>query len=234
MGIRMDDLHTPTVASGPTSGGYSNGVSKDQLSLQELIAEKDRLETELKALGQVLDSHGVNMNTGLTTFDGFPRSDIDVPQIRTTRARIIRLKNDYKDLMSRIEKGLHEHHARLAEQAQSDPEGAARAQASFEATPAALEAPFAKVNSVVADSPAELAGLRVGDTITKFGWVDWTNHERLSRVAEAVSQNEGLPIAVKALRPTASGGPAETVQMTLTPRRNWGGRGMLGCHLLPL
>ena len=24
--------------------------------------------------------HGVNMNTGLTTFDGFPRSDIDVPQ----------------------------------------------------------------------------------------------------------------------------------------------------------
>jgi hypothetical protein len=56
MGIRMDDLHTPTVASGPTSGGYSNGVPKEQLSLQELIAEKDRLEAELKALGQVLDS----------------------------------------------------------------------------------------------------------------------------------------------------------------------------------
>jgi hypothetical protein len=56
MGIRMDDLHTPTVASGPTSGGYSNGVPKEQLSLQELMAEKDRLETELKALGQVLDS----------------------------------------------------------------------------------------------------------------------------------------------------------------------------------
>ncbi|EAT78468.2 hypothetical protein SNOG_14231 [Parastagonospora nodorum SN15] len=265
----MDDLHTPTVASGPTSGGYSNGVSKDQLSLQELIAEKDRLETELKALGQVLDSvsawmqctcvvlklmysvawreheHGPHHLRRLPAQrhrrapEYAPPSDtaqlsLTSGIVRTTRARIIRLKNDYKDLMSRIEKGLHEHHARLAEQAQSDPEGAARAQASFEATPAALEAPFAKVNSVVADSPAELAGLRVGDTITKFGWVDWTNHERLSRVAEAVSQNEGLPIAVKALRPTASGGPAETVQMTLTPRRNWGGRGMLGCHLLPL
>jgi 26S proteasome non-ATPase regulatory subunit 9 len=94
--------------------------------------------------------------------------------------------------MSRIEKGLHEHHARLAEQAQNDPEGAERAQAAFEAAPAALEAPFAKVNSVVAGSPADAAGLRVGDTITKFGWVDWTNHERLSRVAEAVSQNEGV------------------------------------------
>jgi hypothetical protein len=52
----MDDLHAPTVSSGPTSGGYSNGVPKDQLSLQELIAEKDRAEAELKALGQVLDS----------------------------------------------------------------------------------------------------------------------------------------------------------------------------------
>lgn len=172
--------------------------------------------------------------------------------VRTTRARIIRLKNDYKDLMLRIEKGLHEHHARLAEQAQNNPGGANQAQAAMGAAPAAIEAPFAKVNSVVEGSPADSAGLRVGDTITKFGWVDWTNHERLSRVAEAVSQNEGvslntalalqlawtdnaqLPITVKALRPSTSGGPAETVQMQLTPRRNWGGRGMLGCHLLPL
>ncbi|KAF2853416.1 26S proteasome non-ATPase-like protein regulatory subunit 9 [Plenodomus tracheiphilus IPT5] len=229
----MDDIHAPTVSSGPTSSGYSNGVPKEQLTLQELMAEKDRVETELKALGQVLDSHGVHMTTGLTTFDGFPRSDIDVAQIRTTRARIIRLKNDYKDLMSRIEKGLHEHHARLAEQAQH-PDTAGQGTDAFSAPPAALEAPFAKVNSVVAESPAESAGLKVGDTITKFGWVDWTNHERLSRVAEAVSQNEGIPLTVKVLRPNASGGPAETVQMQLTPRRNWGGRGLLGCHLLPL
>jgi 26S proteasome non-ATPase regulatory subunit 9 len=94
--------------------------------------------------------------------------------------------------MSHIEKGLHAHHARLAEQAQSNPEAANSAQTALEAAPAALEAPFAKVNSVVAGSPADAAGLRVGDTITRFGWVDWTNHERLSRVAEAVSQNEGV------------------------------------------
>jgi 26S proteasome non-ATPase regulatory subunit 9 len=170
--------------------------------------------------------------------------------VRTTRARIIRLKNDYKGLMALIETGLHEHHARMAEHAQHNP---AAAQAASRAAPAAIEAPFAKVNSVVAASPADVAGLRVGDTITKFGWVDWTNHERLSRVAEAVSQSEGvgvpaavytecwpvangaqLPITVKALRPSASGGPAEAMQMQLTPRRNWGGRGLLGCHLLPL
>lgn len=115
--------------------------------------------------------------------------------VRTTRARIIRLKNDYKDLMTRIEKGLHEHHARLAEQAQSNPDAADQTQTATNATLTALEAPFAKVNSVVAGSPADTAGLRMGDTITKFGWVDWTNHERLSRVAEAVSQNEGVSLA---------------------------------------
>lgn len=112
--------------------------------------------------------------------------------VRTTRARIIRLKNDYKDLMSRIEKGLHEHHARLAEQAQSSSAAAHQAQSGQSAPPPALEAPFAKVNSVVAGSPADQAGLKVGDSITKFGWVDWTNHDRLGRVSEAVSQNEGV------------------------------------------
>lgn len=103
--------------------------------------------------------------------------------------------------MSRIEKGLHEHHARLAEQA-NNPAAASQTQPEVNVPPAALEAPFAKVNSVVAGSPAETAGLRVGDTITKFGWIDWTNHERLSQVAEVVSQNEGvlgmLPSVVRA------------------------------------
>jgi hypothetical protein len=56
MGIRMDDLHAPTVSAGPTTGGSANGVPKEQLSLQELIAERGRVEMELRALGQVLDS----------------------------------------------------------------------------------------------------------------------------------------------------------------------------------
>ena len=99
--------------------------------------------------------------------------------------------------MSRIEKGLHEHHARLALQA-SDPAAAQQPPQGPSAPPAALEAPFAKVNSVVAGSPADTAGLRVGDSITRFGWVDWTNHERLSRVAEAVSQSEGVHGALPA------------------------------------
>lgn len=52
----MDDIHTPSVASGPTSGVYANGASKDELTFDQLIAEKERLEEELKALSAVLDS----------------------------------------------------------------------------------------------------------------------------------------------------------------------------------
>lgn len=55
MGLRMDHLHAPTVASGPSSG-QQNGESREKLSLHELIAEKDRVWSELTALGSVLDS----------------------------------------------------------------------------------------------------------------------------------------------------------------------------------
>lgn len=55
MGIRMDNLHAPTVASGPTSQPLANGAPKQQ-TLQEIIAEKENVEAELSALGSVLDS----------------------------------------------------------------------------------------------------------------------------------------------------------------------------------
>jgi 26S proteasome regulatory subunit N4 len=54
MGLHMDDIHAPTVPSGPS--GASNGVPKEQLSLTELITERDRVEKEILALADVLDS----------------------------------------------------------------------------------------------------------------------------------------------------------------------------------
>ena len=76
MGIPLHNVHEPSVhTTTPTSSA--------EPPLQELIAQKDNLEEELKALGSVLDSHNVTMQTSLTTFDGYPRSDIDVPQSNT-------------------------------------------------------------------------------------------------------------------------------------------------------
>ncbi|KAI0482888.1 hypothetical protein GGR56DRAFT_622014 [Xylariaceae sp. FL0804] len=228
----MDSLHAPTVPSGPSSRPLTNG-NATQLSFAELQSKKDNMEAELKALGGVLDSHGVNMETPLTTPDGFPRADIDVAQIRTTRARIIHLKNDYKDLMNAIEKYLHEHFASLQETDDVAPTATSGAGMMGDAIPQTLDEPFAKVNSVVPDSPADTAGLKVGDELRAFGYVNRSNHDGLRRVAECVQGNENQRILVKVSRRTASGGRQE-LQFNLTPRRNWGGRGMLGCHILPL
>ncbi|KAF2435529.1 26S proteasome non-ATPase regulatory subunit 9 [Tothia fuscella] len=231
MVIRMDDIHTPTVASGPTLNRYSNGVAKEKMTFKQLTDEKDRLEGELSALSAVLDSHGVNMNTGLTTFDGYPRADIDVAQIRTTRARIIHIRNDYKALMSRIELAVQAQFAENASRPSQSTTTMSQSTTSSTNIPpqqAAPSTPFAKVNSVVDGSPAAEAGLRAQDLITRFGGATWLNHDKLSKVAEVVNQNEGRPIAISIKR------GEETLSMALTPRRNWGGRGMLGCHLLPI
>lgn len=55
-----------------------------------------------------------------------------------------------------------------------------------------LEPPFARVNTVAPGSPAASAGLQVGDKVTKFGTVNFTNHERLSKIAQVVQQNENV------------------------------------------
>ncbi|KAF2401745.1 26S proteasome non-ATPase-like protein regulatory subunit 9 [Trichodelitschia bisporula] len=224
----MDNLHAPTVAA--TTNGSSNGVPASQLNFQQLLAEKDRLESELSALSAVLDSHGVNMNTGLTTFDGYPRADLDIAQIRTTRARIIHLKNDYKALLDALEKQVH---ARFAEAAAQPATVQSQAEPSIPQPMEDTSTPFAQVNGVSPGSPAEAAGLRVGDKITRFGTANWLNHDKLAKIPEVVAQNEGRAVAVTLLRET-SDGTTERVSLIVTPRPNWGGRGMLGCHLLPL
>ncbi|EJT70025.1 26S proteasome non-ATPase regulatory subunit 9 [Gaeumannomyces tritici R3-111a-1] len=229
----MNNLHAPTIPSGPTTAPATNGRA-GHLTIAELQRKKDNLEAELKALGGVLESHNVDMNTSLLTPDGFPRADLDIAQIRTTRARIIHLRNDYKDLMAVIEKQLHEHFASL-----DDDEVAASSGTTFataeplpDSAPEVLDPPFAKVNSVVDGSPANSAGLKAGDLIRNFGYVNYANHDGLKKVGECVQGNEGQNVLVKITR---TNGPSQTeLRLTLTPRRDWGGRGLLGCHILPV
>jgi 26S proteasome non-ATPase regulatory subunit 9 len=53
--LRMNNLHAPTVPSGPTTTPATNGGA-GRLSFVELQRKKDDMEAELKALGGVLDS----------------------------------------------------------------------------------------------------------------------------------------------------------------------------------
>lgn len=127
--------------------------------------------------------------------------------VRTTRARIIHLRNDHKDVMKYLEKGLHAHFAQLQAQAvtatangttvSSVPSTSAADNGISDAT--AHGTPFARVNSVEPRSPAEQAGLKTGDLIRGFGAVHWLNHERLSKVAETVQQHEGVRCCARVL-----------------------------------
>ncbi|KAJ5206378.1 hypothetical protein N7491_003003 [Penicillium cf. griseofulvum] len=232
----MDNIHAPTVASGPVSGGIPRDLSK--LSMPDLMQEKERIEAELSALSSVLQSHGVRMTSSLTTFDGFPRDDIDIAQVRTTRVRIIHLRNDHKEVMKLIEKGVHAHFANLQNAQGTGPTTngtnvSSGVQSSTNNT--SLGTPFARVNSVVSGSPADQAGLKVDDAVRSFGNINWLNHERLSKVAQVVQENDGRTVSVKVSRKDGTSSDTTTeLDLQLTPRQNWGGRGLLGCHLVPL
>lgn len=119
--------------------------------------------------------------------------------VRTTRSRIIHLKNDYKALMEVIEKAVHAHFEFL--QANPLPESDSPKPAttngvhsteSARPRPPVLGAPFARVNSVETNSPAEQAGMKAADLIRNFGYVNRENHDGLKRVAECVQGNEGV------------------------------------------
>ena len=52
----MQNMHAPTVPSGPTSATGSGMLRTDGLTLPELEDRKRDMETELRALGAVLQS----------------------------------------------------------------------------------------------------------------------------------------------------------------------------------
>jgi 26S proteasome non-ATPase regulatory subunit 9 len=102
--------------------------------------------------------------------------------------------------MAKVERGIHAHFASIRQN-----EGASAALSVQEPTTPLgvvgeavtlqnefLETPFARVNSVMVESPAAQAGMKVGDEIRSFGSVNWMNHENLSKVAELVQRSEGV------------------------------------------
>jgi hypothetical protein len=144
--------------------------------------------------------------------------------------------------MKLLEKGIHAHFANL-----QNAQGAGPATNGTSVPPVAqsptnntaLGTPFAKVNSVVSGSPAEQAGLKAGDAIRSFGHVNWLNHERLSKLAQVVQENEGvrsvlcpsvkIPICLTPLFLYSAQCRSKYVgRMKLTPQRSWTSSSPLG------
>ncbi|KAI7873694.1 uncharacterized protein EV154DRAFT_527754 [Mucor mucedo] len=211
--------------------GLMPPVDFDSLMSQakDLIAKKDKIEADLSDIDARLAETGVGMQEPLVDSSGFPRAEIDVHSVRIDRNQVIRLRNDHKAVMADIERILHEiHQAKRAGSATTG--GAANdvthlsEEDTIETTPVA----FAIVNAVAPDSPAYSAGLRRNDRICKFGHIDEKNHQNLLALNALIGQSENIPVPVSLLR------DGEILNITVTPKSGWGGRGTLGCHLLPL
>ena len=100
--------------------------------------------------------------------------------------------------------------------------------------------PFAKVDRIASESPAEEAGMKVGDLVTLFGSVNANNHNRLRALAKLVPEvaGQGGTIQLVVLRSRTDGiqnmdyedeTKWETHTLSLRPRP-FSGRGLLGCR----
>nr|XP_016931506.1 26S proteasome non-ATPase regulatory subunit 9-like [Drosophila suzukii] len=202
--------------------------------LERLINAKKQLEAQISRNGQILAANdNVGMTGPLVDSEGFPRNDIDIYQVRQARQTIICLQNDHKELMNQIQTLLNQYHSEIAT---TDPELVNRASAldlDSDRSPGGANladlAParaIVVVNLVSADSPAEKAGLCVGDAILRFGSINSNNFKGdLAQIGEVVRnmQNQNVQLKVKRAE--------QQLDLILVPK-TWSGRGLLGCNIV--
>ena len=185
----------------------------------ELMKQKDDLEEEIKALNQVLESQKVGMDDVLVDAEGFPRSDIDVYQVRHARSNIRAKGNDLISMVARIEKGLHSLHAQARETCEDG-----KVMNKEQELP---NSPFARVLVVLEGSPAETAGIKQGDLVTKFGSVTKQNFKTLKNISDVGESSKGRSVEVVVIR------DGSTRRLRMVPS-NWDGMGLLGFKIRPV
>ncbi|TRY74937.1 hypothetical protein TCAL_04578 [Tigriopus californicus] len=197
-----------------------SGENTTREALLKLSDERKALEEELATFLDVLKTQGVGMEDNLVDSEGFPRNDIDVHQVRIARNKIIYLRNDLKDIMSEMERGLENIHEQTREGL-----GVAEPMETI-SLDCHLE-PFAHIDLVSPESPAHLAGLQVGDRIAEFGSINADNFGNLKQVGDLVQNSKDQNVRVKVIR------EGKSTAITLKPR-TWSGRGLLGCNIVPM
>ncbi|KAL5519792.1 hypothetical protein ACEPAG_1452 [Sanghuangporus baumii] len=221
--------------SGPSSSALASSSSQDAInSAQSLIAQKSAIESALSNQLAILQSQNADMSTPLVDRAGFPRADMDIVAVRTARVRILELRNDLNAILEEVKVALERvHEASAAEAARRREEDANDAMDQDEAEE--LLTPFARVDGVAPGSPAATAGLLREDLILAFGsltisglttTVPSTAPSRLAPLATLASSHEDRPLQLRILR------ASEPLNLTLIPRK-WGGRGLIGCHIVP-
>lgn len=200
--------------------------------LAMLSAKREILEIEADAIQSELTSLKVSRgggNSDLVDSEGFPRADIDIFNVKLKRKRLNEINTDYKAIMKEIEEAV-----KLSYQTVAPPVTAPCSAASITVTAMDLDLlqPIAKLDQILAGSPAAAAGFKENDLLLKFGSVTLLSApdgNAMPLVATAVGGSINKPIVVVVRRQ----GQEQLLTLTLVPK-TWDGRGVLGCHLSPI
>jgi 26S proteasome non-ATPase regulatory subunit 9 len=205
--------------------------------LRQLSAQREALEIEADAIASELMSVGPNgeapagVKGPLVDSEGYPRSDVDLYNVRGKRNRLATINYDHKALMKEIEKDLALLHSFSSN---------VGAGASESGTPTATTAttatttihsslPFAVIDEILAGSPAEQAGLRDYDELVAFGTIRFETVDNLNCIPALLRDNVNKPISLEVRRRNTD----SVLRLVLQPQP-WSGRGLLGCHLTPI
>ena len=245
-----------TFATEPVVEGRLRLLEQEQESLKEKLLEMNRsreaMESDIKDIVDFLQSPQPSgaipgLKGNLVDEEGFPRADMDIHMIRIQRNRLAHLQTDHSGKMKEIEamlKELQKVFQSLSEiTLPNAPEPSESSVASLSLSPSTkdeekeaqdeqpevLAHPYAKVHEVTPNSPSNRAGLKPGDKIVKFGTVvkGVGGLPDLHRTAAYARENENKTVEIIVMR-------GSTVKrIALVPSSDWGGPGLLGCHLVP-
>ncbi len=182
------------------------------MTVNELILEKKKIETEISNILDLLNSESlgsVGLETPLIDLEGFPLSGLDLLVIRQNRRKFFELKNDLKLILNKIENEIHKIH-QIARDEGNINSGDTRAQ----------RLSFGRVDMIAVGSPADDAGLLVGDKISKFGPLSTFSPDSVDVCYDAipsVPRDSSIEVIVTRL------GRGE-LHLTIQPRE-----GKLGC-----
>ncbi|XP_023545321.1 26S proteasome non-ATPase regulatory subunit 9-like [Cucurbita pepo subsp. pepo] len=209
----------------------------------DLMQKRSAIEAQMDAIiSRLCQPGGPGLSGNLVDSEGFPRSDIDIPVIRSERRQLTELRNDHTEITEKINQNIQVLHSAKPASSLSLSKDAGNTEVSngqrSSVTTVALPSsnvsstamdidanggiPFALVDEIADASPAADDGLQLGDQVLKFGNVEGGD-DLLHRLASEAQSNQGRPIPVVVTR---HGTP---VNLTVTPR-SWHGRGLLGCH----
>lgn len=189
-----------------------------------LLDERKYIEAKLQHQRDILEANNVTMSTNVLDAQGFPRSDLDIPTIRAARSQIRSLLHDRELVNTNLEALLP---SALSHGVSMDTNTSSLSKNNPHTPPNHQLA----IRSVQRNSPAATAGLEAGDLLLSWDELRPLTATHLSQLPLRVKESVPIALEVKRMR---MDGQHMQVQLTLVPSSHWEGRGLLGCHIVPV